>query len=34
MIGMSLVISFFFVPANRLDKQGLALNFRGWHAVA
>ncbi|KAF2631026.1 putative MFS transporter [Macroventuria anomochaeta] len=34
MIGLSLVLAFFFVPASRLDKPGLALNIRGWHAVA
>jgi hypothetical protein len=34
MIGVSLVLAFCFVPASRLDKPGLALNIRGWHAVA
>ncbi|KAJ8117866.1 hypothetical protein OPT61_g1031 [Boeremia exigua] len=34
MIGLSLVLAVFFVPASRLDKPGLALNVRGWHAVA
>ncbi|KAJ4337038.1 hypothetical protein N0V95_008454 [Ascochyta clinopodiicola] len=34
MIGVALVLAFFFVPASRLDRPGLALNIRGWHAVA
>lgn len=34
MISLSLVLAFFFVPANRLDKPGLGLNTSGWHAVA
>lgn len=34
MIGISLVLAFFFVPASRLDSPGLALNIRGWYAVA
>ena len=33
MIGVSLILAFFFVPASRLDKPGLGLNIRGWHAV-
>lgn len=34
MIGLSLVLALFFVPPSRLDKPGLTLNIRGWHAVA
>lgn len=34
MIGLSLVLAFFYVPASRLDKPGLALNLKGWHAVS
>lgn len=34
MIGLSLVLAFFYVPASRLDKTGLALNLNGWNAVS
>ncbi|KAF3039495.1 hypothetical protein E8E12_002806 [Didymella heteroderae] len=34
MIGLSLLLAFFYVPANRLDKPGLALNLKGWHAAS
>lgn len=34
MIGLSLILAFFYVPASRLDKPGLALNRKGWDAVS
>ena len=34
MIGLSLVVAFFYVPASRLDKPRLALNLKGWDAVS
>ncbi|KAF3052625.1 hypothetical protein E8E11_010814 [Didymella keratinophila] len=34
MIGLSLILAFFYVPGSRLDKPGLALNLRGWDAVS
>jgi MFS family permease len=33
MIGLSLVLAFFYIPASRLDKPGLAFNLKGWDAV-
>lgn len=34
MVGLSLVLAFFHVPASRLDKPGLALNLNGWPAIS
>ncbi|KAF2129405.1 putative MFS transporter [Dothidotthia symphoricarpi CBS 119687] len=34
MIGVAFVLAVIFVPAGRLDQPGLALNLRGWQAVA